>query len=65
MALAAPAAQPHTCCLRSGGSCHVNLAGDGEHTTLAWPEGSDLYFAGDYHDAVAAAALAVSSTALG
>lgn len=47
------------------GFMSVDLAGDGEHTTLAWPEGSDLYFAGDYHDAVGAAALAISSTALG
>lgn len=38
----------------------VDLAGDGEHTTLAWVKGDSLYYVGNYHEAIEAAAMAVT-----
>ncbi len=43
------------------GRIFVEEGGDGEHTTAAWAAGSAVYSVFDYHDAVGAADLAVST----
>jgi hypothetical protein len=43
----------------------VDEGGDGEHATVAWAEGADVYTDFDYHDAVGAADMAASTYLFG